>query len=668
MNTPKKYPAVLAFCIAFIFQPVLSSGGKKSSCIHENHQHEVSVILKLVQVYVVDKDGNPVIDLTQEDFQIFQDGQKMEIEAFEKHILPAFRKKTAGEQKEVSPEESAPSLLNRKFFILIDYYRNDAGGIWESKKAAIHFVKKNLQRGDEAAVMSYSQMGGFNIHCFFTKDRNKILSVLSGLKKLPEEIDWDFIQVRPMRPYDDSGMGSVPMYRHEEPKTHMDAARALSFAEGLRKLLKSMSLVPGNKNIIFFSQGVPRQLMRNSEYATQMVETFTDMSRELADVGAPVFTVNSSSGRNTMKSINERGDDSLQLMSKFSGGKYFEKAAYAEEISEGIQKITGNYYVLGYTIEEKWDGRYHEIEVKVKPKDYTVYSQGGYYNPKPFSKLTAYERQLQLIELVMSPDPYFHEPLSLSLEALPVVFRGESLMAVLFHVPDKSSGTDFKGKTDFAAVVFDEKNTIVWSMQETLDLSHDMEMQATAYFTAGVDPGEHACRVVFRDAETGRSAVASDRVEVPEGTARGLKASAPLYLVPEKAGKYIQFTLEKSKRPEGETFSLKDVYPFLSDRHIPLLDTLEQNVSTLLAIVRVETEGAVEPNIEITSAVENEETGKDFPLETAVISAEEKNGAGIAFLEIALPQLDPGEYTLTMNLEDKNTGTRRSFVKKITIG
>ncbi|MBN1271956.1 MAG: VWA domain-containing protein, partial [Candidatus Aminicenantes bacterium] len=435
MKTTKKRFLFLALSFAVILQPVLLSGLKESSNNQENPQHIVSVILKLLQVYVVDKEGNPVTGLTGKNFEIFQDGKRMEIEAFEKHVLPVFEKKATAEQAVGQQEKPIFPLLNRKFYILIDYYRNDSAGIEESKEAALHFVKKNLQPGDEAAVLSYSNIGGFNIHCFLTKDQNKVISVLAGLKLLPEEIDWEFMQARPMRPYDDSGMGSVPMYTRFDPEHHLEAAKALDFAEGLRKLMKSMSLIPGNKNIIFFSQGITRKLMRSQDYGTQMVEKYTEMARELADIGAPVFTVNSASGRNTMKSIYERGDDSLQLMSKFSGGKYFEKAAYTEKISEDIQKITGNYYVLGYSIDEKWDGRYHEIKVKVEPNDYTVYCQGGYYNPKPYADLTSYEKQLQLIELVFNPDPYFHDPISLFLEALPVVFKGQPMLAVLSQIP-----------------------------------------------------------------------------------------------------------------------------------------------------------------------------------------------------------------------------------------
>jgi uncharacterized protein YpmB len=50
-------------------------------------QHQVSVTLKLVQIYVTDKKGFPVVDLNKEDFTIQDNGDKKQITEFERHIL-----------------------------------------------------------------------------------------------------------------------------------------------------------------------------------------------------------------------------------------------------------------------------------------------------------------------------------------------------------------------------------------------------------------------------------------------------------------------------------------------------------------------------------------------------------------------------------------------------
>ncbi|NIO21804.1 MAG: hypothetical protein GTN76_14015 [Candidatus Aenigmarchaeota archaeon] len=47
-------------------------------------QYEVTVTLKLIQVYVTDKKGNPVLDLTKDDFFVFDNGHKQTLTEFER--------------------------------------------------------------------------------------------------------------------------------------------------------------------------------------------------------------------------------------------------------------------------------------------------------------------------------------------------------------------------------------------------------------------------------------------------------------------------------------------------------------------------------------------------------------------------------------------------------
>lgn len=74
----------LLFFIPF-FQSLYSEAQKNED--QGEIQHEVTVTLKLVQVYVTDKKGDPVVDLEKEDFLIFDNGKKQVITEFERHIL-----------------------------------------------------------------------------------------------------------------------------------------------------------------------------------------------------------------------------------------------------------------------------------------------------------------------------------------------------------------------------------------------------------------------------------------------------------------------------------------------------------------------------------------------------------------------------------------------------
>ena len=96
-------------------------------------QHEAVVILKLIQVYVTDKEGNPVSDLKKEDFKLWDNEKQQKITDFETHVFVFPKEEPELAQAVVIPEKVMPSPspapMNRKFFVFLDIQRNDPIGI-----------------------------------------------------------------------------------------------------------------------------------------------------------------------------------------------------------------------------------------------------------------------------------------------------------------------------------------------------------------------------------------------------------------------------------------------------------------------------------------------------------------------------------------------------------
>jgi len=117
----------LPFLLTFLAQPILPELYSYASPIQKEKkqqplQHEVTVTLKLVQVYVTDKKGNSVLDLNKEDFIVYDNGKNQEVTEFEKHILSLPLAKTEI-QPEIIQENKIPppvnSLTANSFFSLI---------------------------------------------------------------------------------------------------------------------------------------------------------------------------------------------------------------------------------------------------------------------------------------------------------------------------------------------------------------------------------------------------------------------------------------------------------------------------------------------------------------------------------------------------------------------
>ena len=152
------------------------------------------------------------------------------------------------------------------------------------------------------------------------------------------------------------------------------------------------------------------------------------LGMELAGANCIVHTINSMGTRSNPLGPSKLRTENLKRLAKASGGKFYEDVSDYDVISEDIQNLSGNYYVLGYYIGEKWDGRFHKINVEVKREGCQAYAQGGYFNPKPFSRFSEFEKNLHLIDLALSDKPYFQDPIDVPVTSLPCSNKRENLL------------------------------------------------------------------------------------------------------------------------------------------------------------------------------------------------------------------------------------------------
>jgi VWFA-related protein len=664
--------------LAFFSQPCLyklNSESLQAKKAEESLQHEVTVTLKLVQVFVIDKKGNPVIDLTKDDFILYDNGKLQTITDFEKHLLARPEKK-AEEKIGVTalPSPKVPSRMDRKFILFLDIDRNNMPGLAKSRKAALHFIDTQVQPSDEVAVFAYSRFSGILVQEYFTSDHKRARDAVEKIKGLPgigPITGADMTTVSGERAKAESeaklsadknveSAGAREVGTRVQPESSITQlfatqasesndleARTNIFIENVKALAISLRYIPGNKNIIFFSAGVPRALLFAPDQVLR--EKYQDMGKELAASNSPVFTVNT---------MGPRRVESLQILSELSGGKYFVTVDYMENIAQQIQNATSNYYVLGYYIDEAWDGKYHQIEVKAKQKGLEVHAQGGYFNRKTFDKFSKFEKQVHLIDLALSKEPYFQEPLNFSLVGLPCSQEKESNFVLLSEIAIdevKEAVEAVKENPELVTFILDEKNTIVASTRGEIEPSALSQKKIFHYAIFSLQPGNYECRMIIRNQETGRAAVGSCQVTIFGPIESGLRLFQPLWLVPERESFYLKAIKEKKKGVQEETPSINDIYPFLSNKYSPLVDVLDQSTSKLLAVVRCSTIGIQEPNIDLSAYLIQQPEGQKIPLSFSIIESKKEKETNILFLEFQLPRLNPGTYSLNLAAEEQKT-------------
>jgi len=643
-------------------------------------EYEVTVCLKLVQAYVTDSAGKAVTDLGKDDFVLYVDGERREITDFERHaFLPAEKSETLA----ATPTPRAAPMLSRKFFMLLDLARIDHIGLKRTVGAALRFLAAEVLPSDEVAVMTYGSFGGLSLYTNLTTDHALVRRIIQGIGGITGRSSSGGI---PLKGETSDRAEAEPTWGDDnldmltpgfDSNWEFVKKRTFDFAMAMGNLAKALRYIPGFKNIIFFSAGVPRGLLYDLEDSRVRTE-YEAMIREFTSANCPVFSVNVEGERAFLKSPDARGDHALELLSERSGGRYFFDAAQDEKIAASIQDMTGNFYVLGFRVNEAWDGKFHEIRVEVKRKGCRVTTQGGFYSPQRFRKLTKFEKDLDLYDLALSARPVSQAPLALPLVALPGPAGEGTDLVLLSEFPVDQMEDVLGNDAEMVALVFDGMSRAVASRRGEIKRKSLDAPAYVPYFAASVPPGSYKCRFVFRNFETGRAAVASADVTVPAVAAGRPALSAPFLLVPGRPACYMEFSGSERKEPGREIAALRRIYPQIDAGAWPVVGTLERGTSKLTVVAGYSQSGSKGAEPAFRASLIESASGRRIDCPLSVVKtvrgspASQKREPGTfrvdtVVAEISLPALEPGSYRLVLEAVDTASGEKAEATRELRV-
>ncbi len=354
----------------------------------------------------------------------------------------------------------------------------------------------------------------------------------------------------------------------------------------------------------------------------------------------------------------QRRDISLREMARVSGGKYFGGTNDYKKIAENIQSLTRSYYVLGYKIDEKWDGRYHGIKVNVQRPGYDVHFQKGYFNPKPFAKYSSLEKELHLIDLALAERPYLGDPVRFPLKALSSPMKRRSNVTLIAEIPVEITQEVSKEKLEIFTLVFDEKQNIVSQQRTEVEPSSLLQDKIYFYSVFSLPPGAYEGRVVMRNRKSGKGAVASSSIIVLKRFEEGLKLYSPLVLVPGGKGAYLNGS--PTEKGRDKPYTLPDFYSFNSGEYKPLVHALSQDTNRLLILLPSSIIGFNKPNMSLSVYLVDLSSGERRVLPLSVLSQQQEGEDVIVYsLELRTENLTPGKYSLYFFADD--IVTRRPF-------
>jgi VWFA-related protein len=663
-------------------KPLTPGQERRQEKAQDRLQHEVSVIRKLIYVIVTDREGKPITDLRKDEFKLFDNGKEMTITEYENHTLSLPGEERQPRPAAATPLEKAPPpaapLMSRSFFFLFDLVFTDPGGLRLARKAALRFLETDLEPNDQIAVLSFGGGRSLKVHHLPDQDREAARRAIEsiGLGSL--------MPIAPIRP------ALVSQVRISVSRT-ADAAFssrgvdaggggsgvgrivAGNFIWALDSLAQALRYSPGRKVIVLYSNGLDPSYLGRGQFLqsgnSDLGRAYQDVCHKLAAASASVFAVDTEENAYFHIPESEKGAMALREIASETGGRFIGTTYAAPDHMEKIDTMTGAYYVLGYPIVESWDGRYHKVKVKVTRPGCEVNAQPGYFSDKPFPEYSDLEKRIHLVDLALSEKPLSQEPVRFTMQALPWASAPPDDIRFVAEIPVGRLDDVIGPRLEAVSLVFNGLDELVDTRRVELDLTQSDLREKSVFFQADLsaEPGNYKCRLVLRNTETGRGAVAAASTVVPEPDLNVIMLFPPLFLISREPSVYLSGGSAKNQRTKDQArdagAGLARGFPVEAEKYAPLFEETLLGGSEIYAITRCTGKSAADSTL--SASLRNPATGEVFPV-LLVIKAEraEKVGRSLLLL-LSLPRIPPGAYHLVISAEVE--GIASKVAKKIQI-
>jgi VWFA-related protein len=498
----------------------------------------IDVHLVEVPVTVVDRSGNPVRGLTAANFELFDQGTKRTIGNFE---AIDFASEAVRSASPLNPS------ARRNFILLFDLSFSSPVGRKKAQEAARNFIAKGMGLRDLAAVATIDVDRGFRMVTALTTDRNLLGSAIANPRT--------FVSADPLRIAGGTVLEAVAPDGSLRADVNANDDFAADIARGEKKLNdqynrtrierqlrllsdlgRTLRVLPGRKQLIFFSEGFDPMLVRGRD-ARASGDEQDDISQTMSGNVWRVDTDARYGSSMTMSMLDEmsrslrRSDVVLHAVdiqgvrvqndengSRPTGGEVFKNSNDVNADLEKMLRAQNVVYVLGFRAPASNDGRFHELNVRVAgvPGARAVH-RAGYYDSGAQSAL---ERSLSNAEIVLNDIPQNDIHVAALAAAFPAK-NGSAQVALVIDIAAAGLLHDAKANEVVAEVfvyAFDDQGVVRDRSYQRLTIN-TLRMaghEGIKYFpTLTLPPGKYALKTLVRAAGTDRKGFVRTDVEVP---------------------------------------------------------------------------------------------------------------------------------------------------------
>lgn len=528
----------------------------------------VEVTIVEVPVTVVDRSGNPVMGLTRENFEVYDDGKRAPIEYFEVIDLATVT---------AAPGRPIPPVAYRNFLLLFDLANSKPGTIARAQTAARSFLDGNLTNRDLVGVATYSPSNGMRMMTAFSADRALVKSAIDALAASVEfRVADPLLLVGPgmlNAPLLTSGAGKTGKiadrkagedaeYLEEAAgydrasKAAQDAqltARVRNQLQNFGGVARALDGLHGQKQIVLLSEGFdPRLITGRQDISAQKVqeenaaiasgeiwkvdsdERYGSASgvREINDMAAlfrrsdvrlhAIDIKGLRSDVDAREGVQKSSNEGLFMVTEPTGGTVFKNANDLGSNFEKLLKRQQHIYLIGITSKSTdKPGKFHTLKVKTTVRGAEVSHRTGYHEAS--QRTGDLERTLSLAEILVTDAPVKDVPMTVFASAAPGAGTAARVPVVVeISGPKLLEGVSGPSATaNIFVYAFDEQQQVRDFMQQrvVLDLAKtgDMLRQTGVRYVGALslNPGTYAIKALVRVDETGRTGFLRTDLDVP---------------------------------------------------------------------------------------------------------------------------------------------------------
>jgi VWFA-related protein len=365
-----------------------------------------------IDANVTDAQGNFVRALTRDDFQIFEDGKPQTLSTFSMVDIPIERPDPPLFSKTAIPPDVATNRTpfeGRVFVLVIDDLHTKSSRTGRTRAAARQFVERYVGANDIVAIVNTSGYGkGMQD---FTGNRALALRAIDAAMGIKADSSTqaalaDYMMNRDLP----AGLGSNANASFNELQRFTNARNSL---RTLRNIADYMAGMRGRrKAVVFLSEGINYNVIdaMSNSHATDVQREIQDLVASATRANVNVYTVDPRGVTTGMEDAIEIGGfptdgsisttnmldelrlehDSLRVVAEQTGGF---AVLNQNDFRTGFGRIledNSSYYVLGfYPTNDKRDGKFRNIDVKVLKPGLRVRFRRGYVAPTPGKKTEA---------------------------------------------------------------------------------------------------------------------------------------------------------------------------------------------------------------------------------------------------------------------------------------